>query len=267
MLAKQRQRRILAELERLGAARVSDLAATLAVSEMTVRRDMEALAREGTLTKVHGGATLPTGKATDEPGFEAKSSRQRREKDAIAAAAAAMVLPGSAIALTAGTTTYAMAAHLGAIESLTVVTNSINVSAALRRHGRADLTIVLVGGVRTPSDALVGHIAVNALRSLHVDITFMGVHGMSAEAGFTTPNLLEAETNKAFVDAAARVVVPADHSKWGVTGLCTIASLDRADVVISDAALPTSAHSAFADHNVELVVATAPKASASRRVG
>jgi len=171
-----------------------------------------------------------------------------------------------AIALTAGTTTWAMAARLGGVESLTVVTNSINVSDVLRRQGRPDQTIVLVGGVRTPSDALVGPIALASLRTLHVDITFMGVHGMSAEAGYTTPNLLEAETNKAFVDAAARVIVVADHSKWGVTGLCTIAPLARASTLVSDAGLPAGARDAFGEIGVELVLAD-PETASSRRVG
>lgn len=265
MLAHQRQQQIMDELEQRGAARVSQLATSLEVSEMTVRRDLEALAADGKLVKVHGGATLPAARATDEPGFEAKSSRQRREKEAIADAAVRLVQPGMAIALTAGTTTWAMAARLGGVESLTVVTNSINVSDVLRREGRPDQTIVLVGGVRTPSDALVGPIALASLRTLHVDLTFMGVHGMSAEAGYTTPNLLEADTNQAFVDAAARLVVLADHSKWGVTGLCTIAPLARAAVVVSDVGLPGAAREAFADHDVDVVVAD--PADSGRQVG
>jgi len=266
VLATQRQQRIMDELERQGAARVSELAASLNVSEMTVRRDLEMLASDGRITKVHGGATLPASRATDEPGFEAKSSRHRREKDAIADAAAELVQPGMAVALTAGTTTWAMAARLGAVESLTVVTNSINVSDVLRRQGRHDQTIVLVGGVRTPSDALVGPIALASLRTLHVDIAFMGVHGMSADAGYTTPNLLEAETNKAFVDAAARVVVVADHSKWGVTGLCTIAPLARAAALVSDAGLPACARTAFEEAGVELMLAHPDRASSRHAI-
>src|SRR5215216_4267435 len=82
-----------------------------------------------------------------------------------------------------------------------------------------DVTIVLTGGVRTPSDSLVGPVAVTALRSLHVDVLFTGVHGMAGDAGFTTPNLLEAETNRALIECAERMVVLADHTNWGVRGL------------------------------------------------
>ncbi len=78
--------------------------------------------------------------------------------------------------------------------ALTVVTNSIPVADVFHRAGRPDQTVVLTGGMRTPSDALVGPVAVAAIRSLHVDMLFLGVHGMSDRAGFTTPNLMEAET-------------------------------------------------------------------------
>ncbi|MDN6332754.1 MAG: DeoR family transcriptional regulator, partial [Micrococcaceae bacterium] len=80
---------------------------------------------------------------------------------------------------------------------------------------------------------LVGPLATAAVAQLHVDICFMGIHGMTAEDGFTTPNMLEAQANQAFMSAAAELVVVADHSKWGITGLCQIAELGTADVLIT----------------------------------
>jgi DeoR family glycerol-3-phosphate regulon repressor len=94
--------------------------------------------------------------------------------------------------------------------------------------------VILTGGERTPSDALVGPLATAALKQLHLDVLFLGVHGVDADAGFTTPNVLEAETDRAFVAAARRVVVLADHTKWGTLGISTIASLEDADELISD---------------------------------
>ena len=100
---------------------------------------------------------------------------------------------------------------------------------------------MLTGGVRTPSDALVGPVAVAALRSLHVDWLFLGVHGIDERAGFTTPNLVEAETNRALIAAARQVVVTADSTKWGVVGLCSMARLDDVDVVVTDDGLDAEA--------------------------
>ena len=140
--------------------------------------------------------------------------------------------PGQAIALSAGTTTWRLAHHLAAIPDLTVVTNSMQVAIVLHRQARPDLTVVLIGGVRTPSDALVGPIAVAALRSLHVDMLFMGVHGMAVDSGLTTPNLLEADTNKAMIETAEQLAVVVDHTKWGVRGLSRMAELGEAQVLV-----------------------------------
>jgi DeoR/GlpR family transcriptional regulator of sugar metabolism len=254
VLAPQRQARILEELDRRGGVRVSDLVRLLGVSDMTVRRDLEALQSRGLLDKVHGGATARTDGSTNEPGFEAKSVRELAEKEAIGRRAAELVEPGTAVAMTAGTTTYALARHLATVPALTVVTNSIRVAEVLHQTERSDRTVLLTGGLRTPSDALVGPIAVEALRSLHVDVCFMGVHGMDEDAGFTTPNLMEAETNRAMVAAARRLVVVADSTKWGVLGLSRMARLQDASVLVSDSGLGQRARSVLADAVGELVV-------------
>jgi DeoR/GlpR family transcriptional regulator of sugar metabolism len=255
MLAGQRQQLIVDEIRRRGAVRVSELTELFDVSDMTIRRDLDALAASGLLQKVHGGATARGGPSSYEPGFEAKSHRQLAEKEAIAQAARALVEPGQAIGLTAGTTTWRLAHYIADVPDLTVVTNSLQVANVLHRERRPDLTVVLTGGVRTPSDALVGPVAVSTLRSLHVDVVFAGVHGMSEDAGFTTPNLLEAETNEALIAAAGRVVVVADHTKWGVRGLSRVARLDQADVLVSDGGLGREARAVLGEHVGELIVA------------
>ncbi|RSM62376.1 DeoR family transcriptional regulator [Amycolatopsis sp. WAC 01376] len=255
MLARQRQAVILEEARRTGAVRVSDLVARLGVSDMTVRRDLDVLAGRGLVEKVYGGATSVVGKSTDEPGFEAKSVRQRAQKEAIAALAAGLVRPGTAIGISAGTTTWTLARALDEVPGLTIVTNSIQVADVLRGANQPDRTVVLTGGVRTPSDALVGPVAVQSLRSLHLDVVFLGVHGMAGGPGFTTPNLTESETDRALVEAGRKLVVLADHTKWGIVGISTIAGLEEADVVVSDDGLPDSARETLTEQAGELMIA------------
>ncbi|WP_331769472.1 DeoR/GlpR family DNA-binding transcription regulator (plasmid) [Embleya sp. NBC_00888] len=254
MLARQRQLAVVDLVAKQGAVRVADLVEIFGVSDMTVRRDLEVLAERGLIAKVHGGATSVEMGSTEEPGFATKSGRQAAEKDAIACCAAGLVRPGSAVALSAGTTTWTLAGHLVDVPGLTVVTNSIPVADVFHRVGRADQTVVLVGGVRTPSDALVGPVAVASLEHLNVDVLFLGVHGMSVRAGFTTPNLLEAESNRALVRAARKLVVVADHTKWGVIGISTIARLSEADTLVVDSGLSEGVQGELADHVGELVV-------------
>lgn len=255
VLAQQRQEAILREVERVGGARVSELVDLLGVSDMTVRRDIEALAVNGLVMKVHGGATAIVGRSAEEPGFHVKSEMNPRQKSAIARVAAGLIAPGSSIAISAGTTTYAVAHELVNVPNLTVVTNSPRVADLLHNPQREDLTVVLTGGMRTPSDALAGPVADATLRSLHVDTLILGVHGIDQVAGLTTPNLIEAATNRALIASAQRVIVVADHSKWGVIGLATIATLDQVDVLVTDAELDCEARRIVSEQVGQLIEA------------
>jgi DeoR/GlpR family transcriptional regulator of sugar metabolism len=256
MLAKQRQQRILELVQTAGGARVSDLVDLLGVSDMTVRRDISTLARKGKVARVHGGATALVGRSSEEPGFATKFRLQKAEKAAIARAAVGLVEPGDSVAISGGTTTYAVAVELLAIPDLTVVTNSVPVGELLHTSGRTDLTVILTGGTRTPSDSLVGPIAVASLSSLHVDWTFLGVHGIDERAGLTTPNLVEAETHRAMVRSARRVAVVADSSKWNVVGLSSIARLDDVDVMVTDDKLDPDAQRILESRLGSLLIAT-----------
>lgn len=246
MLPAARHQAIVDAVQRERVVRVSDLAQQLGVSLMTVRRDIEVLEDGGKLERIHGGAKLPGDASTHEPGFELKSTQLPGEKRAIAVEAATMVHEGMAVGLSAGTTTWALAKELANGPRITVVTNSVRTAdlfhhSAAAGSARYASTVILIGGERTPSDALVGPIATAALRQLHLDVLFLGVHGMDPDAGFTTPNLLEAETDRAFVAASRKLVILADHTKWGTQGMSTIAALDEADEIISDPGLGAEA--------------------------
>ncbi|MFI9202602.1 DeoR/GlpR family DNA-binding transcription regulator [Streptomyces sp. NPDC053048] len=266
LLAEQRRALILDEVRRRGGVRVNELTRRLNVSDMTVRRDLDALARQGVVEKVHGGAVPVAEATTHEPGFEAKSTLELGAKEDIARAAARMAARGGSIALAGGTTAFVLAQHLVDIPDLTIVTNSVRVADVFHNARRPPggsgpaarpgaPTVVLTGGIRTPSDTLVGPVADAAIRSLHFDVLFIGVHGISAEAGLSTPNLAEAETNRHFVRSARRVVALADHTKWGTVGLSSFATLEEVDALVTDAGMPAGARAEIAERLPELVVA------------
>ncbi|QCB93027.1 DeoR/GlpR family DNA-binding transcription regulator [Cellulomonas shaoxiangyii] len=261
MLASQRQERILAQVRAHGAVRVADLVVALDVSDMTVRRDIAELARAGLVRRVHGGAVAPDtpARSTDEPGFEAKRTWAGAEKAAVARAALADVEPGQAIALSAGSTTWLLAELVAAdpaLRPLTVVTNGLRVADVLHAAGDDALEVVLTGGTRTPSDALVGPVADATLARLRVDRTFLGVHGLDAD-GATTPNLAEAATDRALLRCAAATTVVADHTKWGTVGLARICGYDEVDTLVVDAGLPPQARAHLAAAVDRLVLAPA----------
>ena len=241
MLARQRQERILEEVRLVGGARVSELVDLLHVSDMTVRRDIVQLAQRGLVERVHGGATTVGARSSEEPGFATKSALAREQKHSIAVSCAALISPGESVAVSAGTTTLEVARELLPVAELTIVTNSPPVADLMHDPGRRDRCVVLVGGERTPSNALVGPVAVEALRTLHVDTLVLGVHGITVQQGLTTPNLVEGATDRALVESARRLIVVADHTKWGVVGLAKISELRQVDVLITDGGLPSAA--------------------------
>jgi DeoR/GlpR family transcriptional regulator of sugar metabolism len=254
-LAAQRQATIVAEVNDRGAVTVAELVDRFGVSDMTIRRDLDALDTAGLLHKVHGGATSVALRSAHEPGFDAKLTQESTAKQAIAAEAAQLVQPDSAVGIGAGTTTYALARQLLRVEKLTVVTNSVRIADIFHGDGRTDRTVVLIGGIRTPSDALVGPIATAALQTLHLDQLFLGAHGVDNSHGLSTPNLMEAEANRAFIAASRQLVLVADHTKWGTAGLSTFASWSDVDVVVTDTGLPAKDRKAVRDAGCDLVVA------------
>lgn len=257
MLAAERRAAILRTLQAGGSVRVADLAYELDVSEMTVRRDLDSLDSQSLLRKVHGGAVLRHNRG-EEPWSSVKASQQRAEKAAIAEVAAGTVEDGMTIAISAGTTTTELARVLRHRPSITVITNSLSVFAALTDptdNGSAAPQTYLSGGVRTPSDALVGPVADTTIASFRVDATYLGVHGFDPRVGLTSPNVAEAQVNRTLIDIGARLVVLADHTKYGEIGTNVFARLNRVDTLIVDDGLSETDRAVVAAEVGELRVA------------
>ena len=255
MLAAQRHSLILQEISRRAAVRISEIAEILTVSEMTVRRDIEVLAERGLLEKVHGGATAIFNERNAlEPPFQSKTLREQLSKEAIAARAAMEITPGASIGLMGGSTVFALAKLALTIPGLTIVTNSLPVSDLFNREGQQSQTVILAGGIRTPTDSFVGDITVSAFQTLNLEIVFMGAHGMDPKGGFTTPNLRESETNRAVISKTRKLVVVADQTKWGEVGFSTFADLHEADLLVTNSGLSRSATSELRASVKELAV-------------
>ncbi|WP_035772212.1 DeoR/GlpR family DNA-binding transcription regulator [Arthrobacter sp. Br18] len=256
MLAAERHAAILGALRTRPAVRVSDLSVRFGVSEMTVRRDIDVLVAAGSLHRVHGGATRRL--SALEAGFSVNSGRQATAKRAIAAAAAALVLPGMTVAVTGGTTTFELARHLVLVDDLTVITNSLPLAEELHRlrpppdaAGSAPRQqVLLTGGERSPSEALVGPLAITAIRALHADLCFMGAHGVDAAAGISTPNLAEASTNQSFAGQCGSLLILADTTKFGVISLARVVGLDAVAGVVTDSPPADPRYAALADLTV-----------------
>lgn len=222
----------MTEARNAGRVEVTALADVLGVTAETVRRDLSALERRGSLRRVHGGA-IPVERLEVEPTLATRVGRLGEVKRRIAARALDEVPAGGSILLDAGSTTQAVAELLPAEVELTVVTNSLSVASTLA--SRPLVRLYLVGGrVRTTTGAAVGDWAARELADLTVDVAFLGSNGFSARRGLTTPDQAEAGVKRAMVSAGRTCIALADSSKAGDDHLHRFATLEEIDVLITD---------------------------------
>jgi DeoR/GlpR family transcriptional regulator of sugar metabolism len=253
MLAVERRRLIAESVRSRGVVSVSEMAETLGTTEITLRRDLRAMARDGLLVRTHGGAVQPASLG-HEPSYFEKSGLAATEKAAIARLAFSMIRPGDSILLGPGTTTLALARLLVASPELTVVTNSLLVAQALMEAPRVE--VILTGGtLRRSIHALVGPATEESVRALRASQVFISGNGFSAERGLSTPSPLVAATDRALAGAAQQVVVLADHTKIGQETMCQTVPTGRIHTLITDSKAEPAALEAIREAGVDVRVA------------
>lgn len=232
MYAPERQQRILELARSTGRVEVLALSEELAVTTETVRRDLTALERRGSLRRVHGGA-LPVERLEVEPPLATRTSQNSEAKRRIAARALDELPTEGTVLVDGGTTTRALAELIPDRSGLTIVTNSIDTAAILQGHARTDL-YVLGGRVRGRTGACVGDWLTSALADVTVDVALLGANGFSPDRGMTTPDQAEAVAKRAMVHAARRAVVLADATKAGDDHFHRFADTESIDLLITD---------------------------------
>ena len=229
MLAEQRARAILEQIAQHQTVSVTDLCQTTGASEATIRRDLNALARQGRLVKIHGGAT-----SLEEEEFLARepdlATKQRyaREKERIARYAASLVGDDDVVYLDTGTTVLHMASHLKDSKAL-FVTSSIDFAGMLSAHERR---VYILGGALKPGTVdIVGAEALNAIRRYNFTKVFLGTSGVSLSQGFTTPDPEAAALKALAASRSHSVYMLADSSKFGRVTAATILPLNEAQII------------------------------------
>jgi DeoR family transcriptional regulator of aga operon len=241
---------ILDLLAEHGEVSVDELAERFDASVATIRRDLDSLAEQRLLTRTHGGAVAQS--IAYELPIRYKSHQRTDEKERIARAASALVTTGTVVGLSGGTTTTAIAAALAAREELgefTIVTNAVNIASQLAT--RPDIKVVVTGGViHSRSYELVGPFVEQLLSGIQLDIAFIGVNALSAEAGASTHDEREAAVNRMMASRAKRAVVVADSAKIGRAAFAQVGGPELFQTVITDAPAVS-----LADAGFEVIVA------------
>ncbi|TPW74485.1 DeoR/GlpR family DNA-binding transcription regulator [Schumannella soli] len=237
---------------------VAALSAKFNVSADTIRRDLDQLDADGLVVRTHGGAVSPTAMRAVEQKLDIRLQLQTSAKEKIGALAATLIENGSVVMINAGTTTLALARHLGDHRELTIATNNLRIPAEISDRACRDLYL-FGGAVRLRGQATVGPVsfqlgAGNTELDLRCDVAVVSVGAVSADGGFSTSNLAEAAMMGEMISRATRVVILADSTKFDRTLFAQVAELGRADFLVTDAAPPVELAAALEKAGVRVIL-------------
>lgn len=253
MTKEDRQNSILDSLLKQGSVQVSDLAAQLDVSSVTIRKDLTELEREGKLYRSHGKAIL-INPFTNNRSVNEKEKLNTEEKRLIGMEAAKLITPDDSIILASGTTIHAFAGQIKPQGKLTVVTAALQATQTLTANDNIDV-IQLGGIVRHSSLSVVGKYSEEILEGCSFSKLFLGVDGIDFEYGISTTDIREAELNRVMMHAAQKTIVLADSSKFGRRGFAKISNIEDVDMIITDSHVPEAIRQQVEELGIDLVIA------------
>ena len=248
---QERLQHILRMLETRDSVPVSELSQAFAVSEVTVRSDLTALAQQGLVARVRGGVrALQQGQS--EVGFDLRLRLEVERKRAIARAAAALVGEGEAVALDASTTAYYLALEFRSKRELVVVTNGLLVATALA--DAPGVTVIVTGGtLRLSAMSVVGDLGTDVLRTTRINKGFLGARGLSLDRGLMDLNPDEVRIKHEMADACEQVYGILDGTKWHRSALLAFARPDDLTGIITDSSAPADEVEAWRSAGVDVI--------------
>ncbi len=236
MTSFERRQRVLEVMQKQPGIRVPEVAKLLGVSEGTVRNDLRALAAEGQLKRVRGGAIIENAARSSSPAFAARARVQAQAKERMARWAADLVEDGDSILFDASTTVLYLARFLQDRRNLTVITNGVEIARTLAQN--PSNTVILLGGVLGPDGVSVtGPISERVLENLHIKTAFLSATGIALDTGLYEVDIHEAQLKRKMIAAAGSVVALVDASKFGKIDLIPFAQLDQVSQIFVDDAL------------------------------
>jgi DeoR/GlpR family transcriptional regulator of sugar metabolism len=255
MISFNRRQSLIQLLQKQPGMRVPELADALGVSKGTIRNDLDFLEREGTLTRVYGGAILGGPTLHTDSSFENRYKERPNNKLMIARTAAKLVDDGTSLLLDASTTVYYLAQQLADRQRLRVVTNGIDVAGMMSKNSTN--MVVLIGGVVTSDGSSVtGSLSEQIIHDLHVQMAFVSCSGFSLERGLTDVFLSEAELKSKAITSAKEVFALVDSSKFGKEDLTPFAALDQISHVYTDRDLSEEWADRLRDAGVSFTICT-----------
>ena len=248
----ERHRLILEILNKEKHLGVLDLCDILDVSAVTIRKDLKFLEQKGLLHRTHGGASLENPYINEKTVID-KEKISVEEKNGIAQMAATRIVENDSIMIASGTSVQALSKFIKAKNKLTVITSSLHV--VLQLINDSNIEILQLGGyIRHSSASVIGNYAVYILNNISCSKLFLGVDGIDLEYGLSTTNLEEAELNKKMLNAAQKVIVLADSSKFGKKSFARICDLSQVDELITDGGISNTIMKKLEEKDIKVTV-------------
>lgn len=257
MRSVDRHQKVVDFVMEKGSVSIQDICKIFGISEMTARRDLNELDRQGMLRRVHGGATASLGRSY-EPPFPTRASKNQLAKTAIGLKASTLIYDGDSIALDVGTTTLEIVPGLVGKRNLTIITSCLQIANLVvdKLSLEIDARLILTGGIVRPRElSLVGAIPERVFMEFHVDKAFIGIGGISLEDGLTEYNLEDAQIKQMLIRSAREKIVVADGSKFGVTTFSSVAPLTAIDKIVTDKDAPREIVEKIREAGVEVIPA------------
>ncbi|MGJ8592782.1 MAG: DeoR/GlpR family DNA-binding transcription regulator [Aquaticitalea sp.] len=247
-----RHRTILERLNKHKHLEVLDLCKELDVSAVTIRKDLKLLEEKGLLFRTHGGASIENPYIIERSVID-KEKIYIEEKNGIAQMAASRIVENDSILIASGTTVQALSKFIEAKNKLTVITSSLHVVLHLIKNKNIEI-LQLGGYVRHSSASVIGNYAEYVLKNVSCSKLFLGVDGIDLEYGLSTTNLEEAELNKKMLNAAQKVIVLADSSKFGKKSFARICDLSQVDEIITDSGIPNATKKKLEEKDIKVTI-------------
>lgn len=249
-----RRKKILERIHETGEVLITDLSKEFAVSEVTIRNDLEHLERKNQLIRARGGAIHSENHVGIDQRLTEKKKLHTQEKSAIGKKAASLIQSGETIIIDSGSTTAEIVRHLGELRPLNVITNALNIANLLMAY--SNINVIIPGGyLRQNSMSLVGPLAEKNLRSFYVDKLFLSTDGFDTTQGIFTPNIDEAHLNAMMINIAKEVILVTDSSKFKRKSLAFICTIDKIKTVVTDKNIPDDDRKRLEDAGVEVIIA------------
>jgi len=257
MSALNRFSQIVEIVTEKGSITIPEICERFGVSEMTARRDLNELDRQGLLRRVHGGAITSLARSY-EPPFPTRAIKNTSAKVAIGLKAAELVYDGDSIALDVGTTTLEIVDGLKGKRNLTIITSCLQIAnrVVAELSLSSDVRLIVTGGIVRPRElSLIGSIPENVYKELHVDKAFIGIGGINPTDGLTEYNLEDAQIKQTLIPSAREKIVVADGSKFGLTTFASVAPLKSINTIVTDRSAPTEMLHMIRESGVEVIIA------------